>query len=406
MKKILFLPLIVIILIQWQCASSANLEDSQQAISPEIMEEYISYLASDELKGRNTPGPYLDSAGAYIARKFESFGLKPVNGSWYQKVNLGFVSLGDENHLTLFKDGKEKNFKIKDDFVPYEITGSGTAEGGLIFCSYGIDAPEYDYNDYKDADVKGKVVVLLKHEPREKDTASVFDGINLTDYSDLSYKVKTAIEKGAEGIIIVNDPLNHTSMKAIGFPWPSLSKLIPADALPLTILQNDEFRKVPVVNAGEEFVNYVFGSIDNLKELQRKTDDEMTGYSKDFPEIKVSVGTTTRINETPSNNVIAMLEGSDPSLKDEVLIIGAHYDHVGYKKNTPAGEDSIFNGADDNASGTAGVIAIAKAFSQLKVKPKRSVMFIAFSGEEKGLFGSKFYVDNPLIPSGENCCHA
>jgi hypothetical protein len=389
--------LFVFVSLSWYCGQSVNLHETQQLISPELMEEYISFLASDDFLGRNTPGPHLDSAGAYIAREFESFGLSPVNGSWYQQIPLGFVSLGDKNHLILYREGREKNFVIKDDFVPYEITGNKATEGDLIFCGYGIEAPEYGYNDYRNADVNGRVVLLLRHEPGERDTASPFDGIKLSDYSDIEYKVKTAVEKGAVGVIIVNDPLNHSSMKAVGFPWPSLSNIIPADALPLTILK-DEFNDIPVVNAGEEFVNYVFGSVQNLKDLQKKIDDEMKGSSMEFPGVRVSIKTTTTVRETPANNIVALLEGSDPSLKNEILVIGAHYDHVGYKKNVPAGEDSIYNGADDNASGTAGVMAIARAFAQLEIKPKRSILFIAFAGEEKGLFGSRYYVNSPLYP--------
>jgi hypothetical protein len=361
------------------------------------MEEYITYLASDELSGRSTPSPGLDSAGAYIARQFASFGLNQIDNSWFQKLELGFISLEEQNHLILYKEGKEKNFNIKDDFIPYEFTGNSQAEGDLVFCGYGIEAPEYGYNDYKEIDVKDKIVLLLRHIPREKDSLSVFNHPESDDYSSIEYKAALAAVKGASGVIIVNDPLNHTSMRAVGFPWPSLSKIIPKDALPLMILKNN-FRNIPVVNAGEEFVNYVFGSVDNLKGIQQKLDDEMTGESFEFPGIRTSLKTSITVKKISAGNVTAFIEGIDPDLKDEVLIIGAHYDHTGYRKNTPAGEDSIFNGADDNASGTAGMMAIARAFSQLDKKPKRSVMFIAFAGEEIGLFGSRYYVDNPLFP--------
>jgi hypothetical protein len=343
--------------------------------------------------GRRAPGPYADSAAVYIAEKFGSYGLSQVNGSWFQQVNLGYVSLGEKNHLTAYQSGEQKNFRIKDDFVPYKHTGSSSSEGTLIFCGYGIDAPEYNYNDYKDADVKGKIVLLLKHEPQESDTASVFNGTKLTQYSSVEHKTTTAIKKGAAGVIIINDPLNHSSMKAIGFPWPSLSKIIPDDALPLTLLTENN---IPVVDAGEELIKYVFGSVQDLKDIQQKIDKEMTGYSQEFPDIKISLTTSVNIQETPSSNVIAFLEGSG-SLKDELLIIGAHYDHSGIKKNTTEG-DSILNGADDNASGTAGLMAIARAFSQLEKKPLRSILFIAFTAEEMGLFGSRYYVENPLFP--------
>jgi len=389
---IIILPFLI-----WNCSSTSTINDSQQVITPGLLEEYISYLASDELMGRNTPGPALDSAAAYIASKFESFGLQKINGSYFQKINLGYVSLGEKNHLNIIRNGTETILKIKDDFVPFDITGNSSTEGKLIFCGYGIEAPEYKYNDYANADVNGKIVLILKHEPRENDSASVFDGAEQSDYSDLNHKVKNAADKGASAVIVVNDPLNHSSLRPVGFPWPSLSKIIPKDAIPLTIL-NKKYKNIPVVQAGTELINIVFGSADNLKNLQKKIDAEMTGYSAEFDDITVSLGTSIIVDETPAYNVTAFLEGSDAALKNEVLVIGAHYDHSGVKKNTPAGEDSILNGADDNASGTAAMMSIAKAFSQMKTRPKRSILFIAFAGEEKGLFGSNFYLDNPLFP--------
>jgi aminopeptidase YwaD len=392
LQRLFFLYLITI---NWYCSTSLNLNDVQQTISPVIMEKYISYLASDELMGRDTPSPYLDSAAAYIAREFESFGLQPVNGSWFQTINVGYVSLGEKNHLKLIIAGKEKNFSIKNDFIPYQNTGNITVEGDLIFCGYGISVPESGYDDYKDTDVAGKIVLLLRHIPRENDSAAIFNATEFAKYSSIDYKTSTAVNRGAVGVIVVNDPLNHASMRPVGYPWPSLSKVIPKDILPLTLIKNVD---VPVVNAGEEFVNYVFGNVENLKNIQKKIDEEITGYSMELPGMRVSLGTTIIIKEAPADNVIGFLEGTDPELKNEILVVGAHYDHVGYKKNTPAGEDSIYNGADDNASGTAGVMAIARAFSKLEQKPKRSVLFITFAGEERGLFGSRHYVDNPLFP--------
>lgn len=395
MKKITIL-LIASFLVSWNCGTSVVTEQPQNVITPELIQSYLSYLASDQMKGRNTPSPELDSAASFIADQFRGMGLQMVRGSYFQKVKLGFVSLGEKNNFSIKIKKKETKFAIKDDYVPFEITGSSKVQGNLIFCGYGIEAPEYKYNDYSNANVKGKVVLLLKHEPGEDDTASVFKGKEFTDYSDLSYKAKTAADKGAIGVIIVNDPLNHASLKPVGFPWPSLSKMIPKDALPLTLLKSD-YKNIPIIQAGEEFIKKVFGSADKLKNLQKEIDKNCKGYSSDFKDITVSLGTSTEIKETPAYNVTAFLEGSDSLMRDEVLVIGAHYDHVGMKKNA-GGQDSIFNGADDNASGTSGVLAIAKAFSQLGEKPRRSIMFITFCGEEKGLFGSRYYIDNPLFP--------
>jgi hypothetical protein len=392
-----YFPLFSLVLIlNLHCSGSFDVGKSQQVISPELIKEYITFLASDELQGRNTPSPELDSASVYIARQFESMGLEKVNGSYFQKIDLGFISLGEKNHLMLIGNGEKTNFSIKDDFVPYENTGNASAEGELVFCGYGIEAPEYDYNDYRDADVRGKIVLILKHEPRENDTSSIFEGTSLTDYSSLETKVNIAVDKGAAAVLVVTDPLNHISLKPVGFPWPSLSKLIPKDALPLSLLQYSH--NIPVIQVGESFIKHIFGSVDSLKELQKRIDEEMRGYSSEFADIKVSAGTSTSVRVTPANNVLAFLEGSDPEQKNEILIIGAHYDHSGITRNAAAGQDSILNGADDNASGTAGMMAIAKAFSRLDQRPKRSVLFIAFAGEERGLLGSRYYIRNPKFP--------
>ena len=380
------------------CSSASNLEEQGlESITPKNIREYLTFLASDFLKGRGTPSPELDTAAAYISRHFMSSGLQPINGSYFQKVKLGKVNLGDDNQLKIVKDGKEIAFKIKDEFVPFEMTANGSIDAAIIFAGYGITAPEYNYDDYKNIDFKGKIVFLLKHEPGEEDSSSIFDGKKLTEYSEINEKVKTAIEHGAVGVLISTDLLNHSLLTPRGFPWPSLSKIIPKDALPITLIIN-EFTKVPVVQVGEEVIKLLFGSVEKLKQFQKEIDKNNSPKSFELVGYSASIKTSTNIEERISNNVVGFLEGTDTQLKNEVIIIGAHYDHVGYKKNHNPGKDFIFNGADDNASGTAAIMELAKAFGQLNPKPKRSILFIAFLGEELGLLGSEAYVNNPLFP--------
>lgn len=382
----------------YSCSSTSKLEkQGLDSITPESIREYLTFLASDSLKGRGTPSPELDTAGAFIVRHFKASGLSPINGSYYQKVKLGKISLGEDNQLKIIKDGKEINFTIKDEYVPFEMTANRSINAPVIFAGYGITAPEYSYDDYKNLDTKGKIVFLLKHEPGEEDSGSVFEGKKLTEYSEINVKIKNAMEHGAVGVMIATDPLNHTSLTPRGFPWPSLSKIIPKDALPISLIENEAV-KVPVVQVGEEVINLLFGNVENLKKMQKEIDKnnspksfELTGYS-------AFIKTSTKIEEHISNNVVGFLEGTDPQLKNEVVIIGAHCDHIGYRKNHNPGEDYIFNGADDNASGTSAVMELAKAFGQLNPKPKRSILFITFIGEELGLLGSEAYVNNPLFP--------
>jgi len=195
----------------------------------------------------------------------------------------------------------------------------------------------------------------------------------------------------------MTDPLNHSSLAPRGFPWPSLSRIIPSDALPMTLM-TEGTPKIPVVHCGERMIIRLFGSVDSLRRLEKKIDSTMHPASFVFRGTTGMVRTSTAITIHRANNVVAMIPGTDSTLKDNVVIVGAHYDHVGYIKNAPAGTDSIFNGADDNASGTAALIEAAKTAGAAGVRPARTILFIAFAGEEKGLFGSEWYTQHPLLP--------
>jgi len=358
---------------------------------------HLAYLASDELQGRNTPSPGLDSAAAYIAHAFARSGVRPVRGSYFQPVRLNIIALGDTNALRVSSGGVSEDFVLKDDFTPFDNTGGGEVEGELVFAGYGISAPEYTYDDYAGLDVKGKIVLVLRHEPGEEDSAAVFLGKKSTEYSNVTSKTRQAIERGAKAVLVMTDPLNHTSLTPRGFPWPSLSKVIPHDALPMT-LAIDESEKVPVVHVGEKVMVRLFGSVDSLVRLQASIDRAFAPRSFVLPGVRVRVRTSIAVRNIPTQNVAGIIEGSDSVLAKELVVIGAHYDHVGIKRNTKAGEDSVFNGADDNASGTVALLEIAQAFGAMARSPRRSVLLIAFAGEEKGLLGSEYYVRKPLYP--------
>jgi hypothetical protein len=402
-KNIHYHIVFIFITILIGCTNSDIYRTSQianQVITPELMKKHIYFLASDSMKGRNTPSPELDSAARYIAGVFQSCGLQPVNGSYFEKVGLSIVSLGEDNYLRIAKDSNEQSYKIKTEFTPFDMTGNNEVKAQIVFAGYGITAPDYKYDDYKDIDVHGKIVIVLKHEPGENDSSSIFNGVKETEYSNVSEKVKNAIDHGAIGVLVATDPLNHESLTPRGFPWPTLSKFLPKDALPIS-LAADEKKKVPVVHVGEEVINQLFGSVDSLKKLQETIDSKMAPHSFEINGISISVKTSTSIKDMSSQNVVGYLEGSDPKLKNELLIIGGHYDHVGYMKQHKDSVDYIYNGADDNSSGTSSVMAIAEAFGKMPMRSKRSVLFMAFAGEEKGLFGSRCYVNQPLFPLGQ-----
>jgi len=358
---------------------------------------HLNYLASDLLLGRNTPSAGLDSAAAYIARVFKVAGLQPVNGSYFQEILLHTVALGDTNALELRTPGRIERFAIKDDFVPFDMTADRSVSGDLVFAGYGIVAPEYGYDDYAGLDVTGKIVVVLRHEPGEEDSASVFAGRRNTDYANVATKVRIARERGAAALLVMTDPLNHTSLTPRGFAWPSLSRTIPKDALPMT-LAVEESTKIPVLHIGMRVMNRLFGSVDSLRELQRSIDTSMRPHSFLIKNVAGSVRTSTAITVQRTQNVVGLLPGRSADPLGSAVVVGAHYDHVGYKKNSPAGEDSIYNGADDNASGTVGLLEVAAALGATGSRPATSVLLLAFAGEEKGLFGSQYYAQHPLVP--------
>ncbi len=366
-------------------------------ITPDFLSRQINYLASDSMKGRNTPSPQLDSAAAYIASNFKSWGLKPWNGSYFQEVPLCTDRLGDTNELSITRNGASFMLTIKSDYVPYDFSSSASVTAAVVFAGYGITAPEYNYDDYKGIDAKGKIVVIFRNEPQKDDSASVFMGREDTKYVALKEKMKNAIKHGAAGMLVVNGPMQYSSVKARGYPWPSLSKIIPKDAVPMHLFIDNE-DQIPAMHIGEEVVKLLFGSVDSLQRMEQRIEKDLSCVSFELPGIKVSMHANILTDICKVKNVLGFIEGSDPVLSKQLVIIGAHYDHVGYKKEHKAGEDYIFNGADDNASGTSGVLSVAYAFSRLKEKPKRSIMFILFAGEEKGLFGSRYYTIHPLHP--------
>ncbi len=397
MKKT-FLIVIACLLFIGNAISQKNPSQGLSQITPELLKKYIYFLASDSLKGRNTPSRELDIAADYISKEFASMGVKPVNGTYFQNISFCSKNLDvDKSFLKISIGDNSKSFNLKTDFTPFEMTANAAVESSIVFAGYGITATEYNYDDYKDIDVKGKIVLVMKHEPGEKDAKSPFDGASDTKYSAINYKLENAKKHGATGVIVVTDPLNHIMLTPQGYPWPSLSKFLPQDNLPIELCSTDE-NAVPFAQVGESVIKFLFGSVDTLKNIQKRIDKLVKPASYELASTKCELATILKVKEYIAKNVVGYIEGRDKNLKNELVIIGGHYDHVGAMSRHKEGEDYIFNGADDNASGTAGTMAVAKAFTSMKVKPKRSILFILFAGEEKGLYGSNYYVEHPLFP--------
>ena len=366
------------------------------SISTQKAAQHLGFLASDSMRGRNTQSPELEKAAEYIANHYKSLGLLPIQGSYFHNYTLERLHLDTPTVCILEKNGTQLPLALKDDFIPFEYSGKQKVyKAAMVFAGYGITASEYSYDDYASIDVKGKIVVILRGEPQSNNEKSIFDGKKNTKYSRMTSKIRLAAQKGAIGMIIINDPLTTLRLKPIGFPWPSLYPNIPADALPLS-RKRQGAPDFPIIHVGEKVAEYLFGSVDSLKSLINPIETSLIPASKDLSATVNSLYVTLTTEKVPVRNVMSMLPAEEKT--DEYVVIGAHYDHIGTGKPSKPGEDSIYNGADDNASGTTGVLLAAESFVNAKQKPKRNIVFVNFSGEEKGLLGSKAFVDNPPLP--------
>jgi len=347
----------------------------------------VKYLASDALKGRGSGTPELNQAATYIADQFKKAGLEPVRGSYFQpfEATVG-AEMGPNNSLALL-GSSPRSYKLRQDFIPLSFSGSGDKSAGLVFVGYGITAAEYNYDDYAGMDVHGKAVLVLRHEPQEEDEKSVFRGKQVTRYAALVSKAITARNRGAAAMVLVNDPVNHADDLLIRFGG----------------IDGPNDLGVPVIqvkrSVAEEWMKRAGRS---LEDLQKAIDRDLSNQSFSLPsDVQVKVQADVRQRRAVLRNVVGFLPGSDPALRDQFLVIGAHYDHLGLGEQDSLAPDKagqIHHGADDNASGTAGVMELARAFIAERARLRHSVLFMAFSGEEKGLLGSAHYAEEPLLP--------
>lgn len=383
-------------------ASSAD-EPPLPTITQERLLGHLSFLASDELEGRDTGARGGEIAALYIATQFEGYGLKPLTSekdstpqAYFQPFALDASTFRD---VDLEIDGE--SFEYGKDFSFFDFTGGAEAEAELIFCGYGITAPEFDYDDYANVDVNGKFVLLLRHEPHEKTEGEFFQGLRHTRHALFAEKFRNAVRRGARGMILVNDPLHCSKSANFGVTGPRAIRGLhkPTDTKK-TENGAPEAKKKESGDTAAQSCMALFASRKmatalsekiNLLGLQTKIDTERAPASQTTGlMVKARLRYEREVLSVP--NVTAVLSGSDPKLRSEFVVVGGHFDHEGLQNA------KIMNGANDNASGIAGMLATAEALSRLESKPARSVIFIAFNAEEKGLLGSRHYVDHPLVP--------
>jgi Zn-dependent M28 family amino/carboxypeptidase len=376
-----------------------GLERAGQSITADGLLAHIKVLASDEFEGRAPGTPGEEKSVTYITEQFRKLGLKPgnPNGTFMQEVPLvGFTSKATGS---IRVGTKMFDLKYPDNWVAVSrrlVPESNVKDSDVVFVGYGVIAPEYDWDDFKDVDVRGKTIIMLVNDPAVPDPKdpsvldpSLFKGKAMTYYGRWTYKYEIATEKGAAAALIVHEtgPAGYPFEVVSGswgrenfdIPTPDKNQSRPAIEGWLTL----DMAKRLFQAMGQDF--------DTLKQQ---------AIRKDFRPVslraKASFTVKNTIREVKSKNVIGKLEGSDPKLKDEYVIYTAHWDHLG--RDETLKDDQIFNGAIDNASGVASILEIARAFTALPTPPKRSILFLAVTAEEKGLLGAKYYATNPLYP--------
>jgi hypothetical protein len=389
---------------------------AKQSIKDRMLVSHVDFLASKYCRGRETGEPGMDVAEQYIASVFRGIGAVPIgsSGSYFQEVKLKTVSLSDRIHLKIIEQTGSgtliNNAELEWDFLPIQISAEKEVTAPLVFAGYGITAPEHNYDDYKTIDARGKIVLVMRHEPGENNDASPFDGRKNSNHGTFLAKILNAQKHGAMGILFVTDPLNHEDLSLrsgsfmSGTNWPSLKeKHMKAEndedlkyektEPRMQIIGQDFGVGIPAVQIDGRLAAKLLGGENALRNIQGEIDKVMKPRS--FPINGKTISMEVYFHNKPvkADNIAAKIEGSDPVLKDEVVIIGAHYDHEG-KDN----HGEIFHGADDNASGTAAVLELARAIQSLETKPKRTIVFILWTAEEKGLLGARYYVENPLFP--------
>jgi Zn-dependent M28 family amino/carboxypeptidase len=366
---------------------------AMQTISPEHIRWHVRFLSHDLLEGRGTGQRGGDIAAEYIATQFAEYGLKPAgdNGSYLQKVPLvGITTLPETQFSLLPKQGAAMHLKPLDEYVAYDQTQQpqSDVDAEIVYVGYGIEAPEYNWDDYKGVDVRGKVLLMLVNEP-PSDDPKFFKGKALTYYGRWTYKYEEAVRKGAVGVILI-----HREDMA-SYPWEVVRSSNSGEKSYLKL----EGPVLKVASWVQLDVAQKLAASSGL-DLDKLMADART---REFRPVnlgaKLKAHMVSNVRHFESNNVVAMLTGSNRKMSDEAVMYTAHYDHLGIRPDMPG--DNIYNGAADNATGCGILLELARAFSIAKDRPGRSIIFAAVTAEEQGLLGSEYLGKHPPVPAGK-----
>lgn len=370
--------------------TGATLAAAEARITEDVLRAHVTYLSSDELEGRGVGTRGDLKARAYLAAELEEVGCRPgaADGGWEQKVPILGIRSDVSRALTASGPGGDASFEAPVDYTAVAGSPAATAEwqdAELVFVGYGIDAPEQRWDDYGDADLAGKVLLVMNNDPATDPER--FAGKTRLYYGRWSYKFEEAARRGAIGCIVI-----HTT---------------PSAGYPFQVIQSSHGREnfwLPFTDGQPTLAVRSWCSEDAARKLCAlggQDLDALRARAEQGNQPPVPLGVTVdlairnEVRELESANVLGVLPGTDPAKRDEYVVLTAHFDHLGVGK--PRNDDAIYNGAVDNASGCAGLLALARAAASLQER-RRSMLFLAVTAEESGLLGSKFYAQNPTVP--------
>ena len=391
-KVIIFSYLIISIFATAFAQSQTNIKQAEESINITNFTEHIKKLASDEFAGRAPSSPGEEKTIQYLKSEFEKLGWQPGNGdSFFQKVPLVKLTSTPNKSLEIKGTGRGASLAHGSNYVAVTrrmVDEVNVENSELVFAGYGIVAPEYNWNDYAGLDVKGKTVVVMVNDPGfATGDSSLFTGKAMTYYGRWTYKYEEAARQGAEGVFIIHDT------PPAGYPWFVVQGGWTGPQFYMEAADKNASRCAVEGWISTDGARHIFAHAGlNYDELTKAA--AKPGFKARSFGLTYSLTLKNEIEHSVSNNVIALFPGTDH--KDEYIIYSAHWDHFGI--NPEMEGDNIFNGARDNATGTAALIEIARAFSELQPKPRRSILMLAVTAEEQGLLGSAYYAANPIYP--------
>ena len=398
MRAAALLPIAALCALPALSAPPVTLSDAEKEaaaqITPELLRAHVRFLSDDLLEGRG-PATRGDRLGQlYIATRMEALGLEPgaPDGSWYQPFDIVGVTSHSPATLSVRKGGRSVDLKFHEEFIANTGLQQPLArvqDAEIVFVGYGIVAPEYGWNDYKGADLKGKVLLMMNNDP--EDDPKLFAGKTRLYYGRWDYKYAEAARQGAAGAIII-----HTTPSA-GYGWQVVQTSWTGEqfALPQEGGPQLQVKAWVTEDAARRLATLGGQDLDKLRAAAQR---------KDFTPVPlgatVSLEIKADVTRKQTANVIGRLPGRDAELAKQAVLYTAHHDHLGIRTDAKPGEDAIYNGALDNASGVASFLAIAKAIASMPQAPRRSVIFAAVAAEEQGLLGAKYLAAHPPIAPG------